>query len=380
MTGAPGCEEAAKWIAGRFHAIGLEPGGEFGTYFQHFDAVSGRRVEATTAAKVGERDLSLDKEFAVVNGAGTASGSGEPLLPRLRPRVGAGRSPRLQGPRREGQGRRRPDGRTGTRARHRRLHRHQARRRGGEGAAQGPRGVQRTGGGADPDQPSDGRREERRRLSRMERGDRRRPDVSRDPRHRGDRARAAERRRPRPRRGASRSSTRARRSRRSSASESATLKIDTAPVHRPTTNVVGILRGDGTPRRRAPDRRRPLRPPRLGQRREPRPRRPRDPQRRRRQRVGDGGGARDREVGGDAARPAGADGRLHLLLGRGARAARLEVLLALAGPAARPVRRDAEPRHGRPQQGGLLRGRRDRQRRRRSRGSPTRRTRRATSA
>jgi hypothetical protein len=80
MTGSPGCEEAARFIAERFKSIGLEPGGDQGSWLQHFDAVSGRRVEATTSAKVAGRDLVRGRDFAVVDGSGTASGSGELLF------------------------------------------------------------------------------------------------------------------------------------------------------------------------------------------------------------------------------------------------------------------------------------------------------------
>jgi peptidase M28-like protein/PDZ domain-containing protein/PA domain-containing protein len=76
MTGSPGGDEAARFIADRFKAIGLAPGGDAGGYLQHFDAVSGRQVEKTTKATVGGRDLALGRDFAVVEGSGSASGSG----------------------------------------------------------------------------------------------------------------------------------------------------------------------------------------------------------------------------------------------------------------------------------------------------------------
>lgn len=80
MTGSPGCDEAARFISERFRSIGLQPGGDAGSFLQHFDAVSGRRVEATTSAKVGGRELVRGRDFAVVDGSGTASGSGELLF------------------------------------------------------------------------------------------------------------------------------------------------------------------------------------------------------------------------------------------------------------------------------------------------------------
>jgi hypothetical protein len=76
MTGSPGCEEAARFIAERFRSIGLQPGGDAGSWLQRFDAVSGRKVEKTTKASIAGRDLALGRDFAVVEGSGSASGSG----------------------------------------------------------------------------------------------------------------------------------------------------------------------------------------------------------------------------------------------------------------------------------------------------------------
>jgi hypothetical protein len=76
-TGSPGCEEAARYIAERFHEAGLAPGGDFKTWYQHFDAVSGRRVEATTAVTLSEQPLATDTEFTVVSGTGTCDARAE---------------------------------------------------------------------------------------------------------------------------------------------------------------------------------------------------------------------------------------------------------------------------------------------------------------
>ena len=80
MTGEPGCEEAAQYLATRFAEMGLEPGGDRGlgrrTWLQHFPAVSGRRLERTTACTLGGRPLALGRDFAVALGMGSASGAG----------------------------------------------------------------------------------------------------------------------------------------------------------------------------------------------------------------------------------------------------------------------------------------------------------------
>ena len=105
-------------------------------------------------------------------------------------------------------------------------------------------------------------------------------------------------------------------------------------------------------RRRDGRRRRPLRPPRtrrpaLGLARVPLQG---HPQRGRRQRLGDVDGARAGPAAGAPARPAAAPGRLHRLLGRGARPARLEVLRRASALSARIDRADGQLRHGRPAQ------------------------------
>ena len=38
MTGSPGCEASAQWIAAHFQRFGLDPGGDNGTYFQLYMA------------------------------------------------------------------------------------------------------------------------------------------------------------------------------------------------------------------------------------------------------------------------------------------------------------------------------------------------------
>jgi hypothetical protein len=81
MTGEKGCDAAAQYVAEKLASFGLEPGGDVGlsgrTYLQHFVATSGRRIEPTTACRLGGRDLALDKDFAVAIGMGAARAEGE---------------------------------------------------------------------------------------------------------------------------------------------------------------------------------------------------------------------------------------------------------------------------------------------------------------
>src|SRR2546423_15092939 len=51
--GAPGLEKAADYIATSFHASGLEPAGENGTFFQRFDLVSGLSIQPGNAVTFG---------------------------------------------------------------------------------------------------------------------------------------------------------------------------------------------------------------------------------------------------------------------------------------------------------------------------------------
>jgi len=79
-SGTRGCQEAAKYVADRFNACGLSPGGDFGTYYQSFVAECGRRVLESTSCTVAGRMLKLDQEFAVAKSGGKAQGSGALVL------------------------------------------------------------------------------------------------------------------------------------------------------------------------------------------------------------------------------------------------------------------------------------------------------------
>ena len=81
MTGERGCEEAAAYIADRFAALRLEPGGDAGPdgrgWLQHYDAVSGRKLLPETSCTIGGNPLALGRDFTALFGMGAAQGEGE---------------------------------------------------------------------------------------------------------------------------------------------------------------------------------------------------------------------------------------------------------------------------------------------------------------
>jgi len=52
MTGSPGCEASARYIAAHFEADGLQPAGDDGTWFQNYDATIGVRLGDANALRV----------------------------------------------------------------------------------------------------------------------------------------------------------------------------------------------------------------------------------------------------------------------------------------------------------------------------------------
>ena len=85
MTGEPGGEAAAAWLAERFAALRLEPLGDVGadgkrTFFQHFVATSGRALLPDTTCDLAGAPLALHEDFTAVFGMGSAEGSGELVL------------------------------------------------------------------------------------------------------------------------------------------------------------------------------------------------------------------------------------------------------------------------------------------------------------
>lgn len=67
-VGKPGIEKAAEYIAERFAASGLEPGGEDGTFFQSFNMTLRKRVgdKCSLAWTPGESQLLAKRDFAVL--------------------------------------------------------------------------------------------------------------------------------------------------------------------------------------------------------------------------------------------------------------------------------------------------------------------------
>jgi peptidase M28-like protein/PDZ domain-containing protein/PA domain-containing protein len=67
MTGSPGCEASAQWIAAHFRQYGLEPGGDNGTYFQPYMAEVGVGYGPGNALRLagvaGLDTLTMDKDF-----------------------------------------------------------------------------------------------------------------------------------------------------------------------------------------------------------------------------------------------------------------------------------------------------------------------------
>ena len=67
MTGSPGCEASANWIAAHFRAYGLEPGGDQGTYFENFSAEVGVGFGPDNALKLsgvpGWEAPAMDKDY-----------------------------------------------------------------------------------------------------------------------------------------------------------------------------------------------------------------------------------------------------------------------------------------------------------------------------
>ena len=74
-TGQPGGEKAANWIADKFKALGLKPGGEKGTYFQTVNFKE--TTPGVMSFKAGDEELTFGSDYAFVpmnNGNKSASG------------------------------------------------------------------------------------------------------------------------------------------------------------------------------------------------------------------------------------------------------------------------------------------------------------------
>jgi aminopeptidase YwaD len=75
LVGTPGIEEAAHYIAGEFHLIGLEPLAD-SSYLQEFSIPFGYETARTPVMSIGERDLVPGMEFSVlpISGSGRIEG------------------------------------------------------------------------------------------------------------------------------------------------------------------------------------------------------------------------------------------------------------------------------------------------------------------
>jgi len=81
MTGSPGCEASARWIAAHFRQYGLEPGGEQSTYFQNFSAEVGIGFGSDNALELtgvpGFDSPTMDKDFRPLASSVNGSKSGQ---------------------------------------------------------------------------------------------------------------------------------------------------------------------------------------------------------------------------------------------------------------------------------------------------------------
>jgi hypothetical protein len=81
MTGSPGCEASAQWIAGHFRQFGLEPGGDQGTYFQNFSADVGvgfgRNNAFVLIGVPGLDKAAMDKDFRPLVSSENGSKNGQ---------------------------------------------------------------------------------------------------------------------------------------------------------------------------------------------------------------------------------------------------------------------------------------------------------------
>jgi aminopeptidase YwaD len=75
-AGTRGADLAADWIAGQMRAIGIEPGGEAGGYFQPFTFIDGVDLGAGNRLAVGERSFRSGEDFRPLafSAAGTFAG------------------------------------------------------------------------------------------------------------------------------------------------------------------------------------------------------------------------------------------------------------------------------------------------------------------
>ena len=84
-NGSPGLEKAADYIAGRFRAAGLEPGGDRGTFFQTFEIVTGLSIDPGNVLKVrgphGTASFQIGRDYELLSVSSTAGSTSDGPLP-----------------------------------------------------------------------------------------------------------------------------------------------------------------------------------------------------------------------------------------------------------------------------------------------------------
>jgi hypothetical protein len=79
--GTPELDRAADYLAGRFRTFGLKPGGDDGTYLQHFDLVVGAKLGANNQLHylqaVGSKDPKVSQDFVPLSFSASSSVQGE---------------------------------------------------------------------------------------------------------------------------------------------------------------------------------------------------------------------------------------------------------------------------------------------------------------
>ncbi|MCI0547181.1 MAG: hypothetical protein L0027_07840, partial [Candidatus Rokubacteria bacterium] len=80
-SATPGGDRAAAYLAGRVAALGLDPGGDGGTFLQWFVVAPGARPAAASAlSPVGAAPLALERDWLPHGGSLTGEVTGEIVL------------------------------------------------------------------------------------------------------------------------------------------------------------------------------------------------------------------------------------------------------------------------------------------------------------
>jgi len=80
-TGSPGMERAAHYIASEFERVGLQPGGDAGSYFQTFDVVTGIRLGDGNRLRLqqgeGAQEFQIGRDFTPFSFSDSGEAQGE---------------------------------------------------------------------------------------------------------------------------------------------------------------------------------------------------------------------------------------------------------------------------------------------------------------